>query len=199
MLEPLLHALPTAVLVVAGSAQLRFLNHAARVLMKSPHVPLFVERGIVSSSQRETKRALHRLIHAAVTGKSGGALRVRLPTTEAHRHTPEARHGVCVLVSPLAHSRTSPPEAENLALLLVSSDSQLLSTATLRALHGFTATEARLAQAIAQGQTTEEYANARGVSLATVRTQLASLRAKTGTRRQVELVALLHKTPAVFG
>jgi DNA-binding CsgD family transcriptional regulator len=50
--------------------------------------------------------------------------------------------------------------------------------------------EARLLSALIAGQSIEEFAAARGVSRSTVKNQLAALFAKTGTKRQAELVSL---------
>lgn len=60
----------------------------------------------------------------------------------------------------------------------------------LRELYGLSATEARIAAAIALGQTVEEIAAAKGVKEVTLRTQLRAVFQKTGTRRQAELVRL---------
>jgi DNA-binding CsgD family transcriptional regulator len=55
----------------------------------------------------------------------------------------------------------------------------------------FTPAEARLAQIIAQGSSLDEAAQALGIRMSTARTQLASIFAKTNTRRQGKLVAIL--------
>jgi DNA-binding CsgD family transcriptional regulator/PAS domain-containing protein len=60
----------------------------------------------------------------------------------------------------------------------------------LRELYGLSATEARVAAAIALGHTVEQIAGANGVKEVTLRTQLRSVFQKTGTTRQVELVRL---------
>ena len=61
----------------------------------------------------------------------------------------------------------------------------------LEGLFDLTRTEARIARAIAQAQSIQEIADLYGVSTGTVRNQLKSIFAKTGTGRQVELVRLL--------
>jgi DNA-binding CsgD family transcriptional regulator len=55
--------------------------------------------------------------------------------------------------------------------------------------------EARVALAIVRGEALEEIARHHHVSITTVRTQLAALFQKTGTRRQAELVSLLASMP----
>lgn len=64
----------------------------------------------------------------------------------------------------------------------------------LSGLFDLTGAEARIAREIASCRTVEEIAAQSGVSVSTVRTQLKSVLAKTGTRRQAELVGLLAGT-----
>jgi DNA-binding CsgD family transcriptional regulator len=63
----------------------------------------------------------------------------------------------------------------------------------LKQLFDFTAAEARLARLIASGVSPEQAAETIGVVRETVRNQLKSIFAKTGTHRQSELVALLSR------
>jgi len=58
----------------------------------------------------------------------------------------------------------------------------------LRAAYGLTATEAAIAVQLARGMDREEIARARGVSGATVHTQIKSIFGKVGVSREVELV-----------
>lgn len=59
----------------------------------------------------------------------------------------------------------------------------------MRQAYRLSATETQLLQALMDGQTPQEFADARGVRISTVRTQMSTLLAKTGTARQQELVA----------
>jgi DNA-binding CsgD family transcriptional regulator len=65
--------------------------------------------------------------------------------------------------------------------------------AVLERLFGLTGVEARLAIRIGRGDTPADVAQETGVSMATVRSQLAAVFAKTQTSRQAELVALLAR------
>jgi DNA-binding CsgD family transcriptional regulator len=58
---------------------------------------------------------------------------------------------------------------------------------------GLTPAEERLAVQITRGDTPADIARETGVSIATVRSQLAAVFAKTQTGRQAELVALLAR------
>jgi DNA-binding CsgD family transcriptional regulator len=64
---------------------------------------------------------------------------------------------------------------------------------TLQRMFGLTTAEMRLASGLASGFAPVDLARQQHVSRATVRSQLASIFAKTQTRRQAELVALLAR------
>jgi len=59
--------------------------------------------------------------------------------------------------------------------------------------YGLTAAEARVAEALYEGMSVSEFALAAELSISTVRNQVRGVFAKTGTRRQAELVALVSK------
>jgi DNA-binding CsgD family transcriptional regulator len=58
------------------------------------------------------------------------------------------------------------------------------------AMFGLTAAEAQLCAALLQGLSPQEHADARGVSITTVRSQIRSALSKTGQGRIAGLVAL---------
>jgi DNA-binding CsgD family transcriptional regulator len=63
----------------------------------------------------------------------------------------------------------------------------------IQTLFDLTPTEAQIARRLSAGETAEEIARATKKSVLTIRTQLKSVLAKTGTRRQSELVQLLTR------
>jgi DNA-binding CsgD family transcriptional regulator len=65
--------------------------------------------------------------------------------------------------------------------------------ALLQSLFDLTPTEAAIARRLSQGETAEQIAQATQKSVLTIRTQLKSVLAKTGTRRQSELMHLLTR------
>lgn len=69
----------------------------------------------------------------------------------------------------------------------------IADAAVLGLAFGLTRAEARLAAAVCEGRDLETVATAFGVSRLTVRTQLKTVFAKTGTRRQAELVARVSR------
>jgi DNA-binding CsgD family transcriptional regulator len=68
------------------------------------------------------------------------------------------------------------------------------SVESLRRAFNFTYREAQTAIAIADGHGLQAAADAMGVALTTARSQLQQAFAKTGTRHQAELSALVHRT-----
>lgn len=66
-------------------------------------------------------------------------------------------------------------------------------------LFGLTAAEARLAKGLASGLDLTEYASRAAVSKETVRTQLKAVFAKTGVRRQADLVRVLGEAAVAHG
>ena len=67
----------------------------------------------------------------------------------------------------------------------------------LGCLLGLTAAEQRVARGLLEGLTLAEVAGRNGVSRETVRTQLRAMLAKTGTRRQGELLMVLQRALAL--
>lgn len=102
------------------------------------------------------------------------------------------RHTVVVL--PHRRDRLLPDGA---VLYVVQPDGALPSAALLRRAYGLTAAEARLAEAIASGLSIQEVADRFEVTRNTVRSQLRSVFAKTGTDRQVVLARLVASLGAI--
>lgn len=83
---------------------------------------------------------------------------------------------------------------------LIISDPARAPGAALRALsslYRLTPAEERIASALVAGDTPDEIATSFGVKITTIRSQLASIYAKTSTRRQSELVRLVSSVPAL--
>lgn len=86
--------------------------------------------------------------------------------------------------------------SETLALLIVTpvTHGSVAQPDIIQGLFDLTPAEARVARSIASGSTPEMTALGQGVSVETVRKQLAAVLAKTGLRRQASLVGLLTGT-----
>ncbi|MDD5391117.1 MAG: hypothetical protein PHD37_17410 [Gallionellaceae bacterium] len=113
--------------------------------------------------------------------------------------TPTGRH-CCVTVLAASESQKSgfPSGRISVIALITDGGNQRVATARqLMSLFGLSPAEARLARALAQGESIESYATAAGLKRTTVRTQLYSALAKTATCKQKDLVRLLLSVPAV--
>jgi DNA-binding CsgD family transcriptional regulator len=96
-------------------------------------------------------------------------------------------------------AQDAPPGQSPRAVVMVRDpEAHRLPCDALRQLFGLTPAEAGVAQALAHGDALEKIAVDLDISLHTVKTHLQKLFRKTGTRRQGELVALLHATPAAM-
>lgn len=81
-------------------------------------------------------------------------------------------------------------ENSNVVMVITLDDvAQILSESFLSSLFGMTRAEARLTQLLARGCTLQESAEYLCLSIHTIRSQLRAILAKTGARRQAELVS----------
>jgi DNA-binding CsgD family transcriptional regulator len=88
-------------------------------------------------------------------------------------------------------------ERSTMMLVLTSACREIdIPTDALIRLFGLTPAEAHLVAALVAGSTLEEHAQQRGVSVGTVRVQLKHAQAKTGSRRQSDLVRLVLSSAA---
>lgn len=126
------------------------------------------------------RRALHLATHPRK--RQAGMVRLHAPTLE----------GWTLTVTPLP----APGRARALVVVKSLSDEQALAR-RLQALFGLSLAEAAVAAALSRGEALGDIALARGVTEATIRSQLKALFAKTGCRRQAQLVALVSSLPPV--
>ncbi|UVK51338.1 helix-turn-helix transcriptional regulator [Mesorhizobium sp. AR02] len=85
------------------------------------------------------------------------------------------------------------PDGTSIVALLDRENTSAANPQTLQRMFGLTSAETQLALRLAQGDAPLEIARSWHLSRTTIRSQLASLFAKTETRRQAELVALLGR------
>lgn len=148
-------------------------------------------------------RILHNKLHCSDHGQDGkvqGAL----------KETAQSSHATTILLTPIDRPQL------RYSLVFIQLDKGIQNTvgsvlclvapldrrrfATVRqlmGLFGLSAAEARLARALCHGDSLEEYAIDQGLKLPTVKTQLRSVFAKTGTERQASLIRLFSGIPVV--
>lgn len=189
-----LDALDRAVLVADEDGRLLLANRAGDAwLAQNPVV--VCRSGRLSSPRPAVEDKLRRLLTAATRGldgaRTGGALAMyRTGENKPHQ----------LLILPL---RPDANLAENwqrpLALLVLVDPNASISIGLdkLQALFGLTSAEARVAAALADGKSLEEFARSANLSAHTVRAQLKVALEKTGARRQAELVRVVLSLPRV--
>ncbi|MEO5883140.1 MAG: helix-turn-helix transcriptional regulator [Caldimonas sp.] len=191
-----LDRVPMGIVLLTSSGLLMHANRRAHELVNTTAALRFEPSGSLQASTPAATGHLQRLIRDAVgtaAGKSlspGGALRLI------------GRNGrrLHLIVTPLPLERS--PFADDAAAAIFCSDPDAGGGAVARQLEGLfgmTPAEARLTEALVNGQSLGEYAQARRVTMSTVRTQLKAATAKTGTRRQADLVRIVLTGPAVLG
>jgi DNA-binding CsgD family transcriptional regulator len=186
-------ALRIGALLVGATGEVLGANRRASALLAAPDGPRLKDGRVIARTPAETQ-AFHELVAAAARPRSatrparGGALLLgrdgQLPP-------------LVVLASPLQVSTGGPAWTElaiALVILRAPEEVPVPSEAALRGLYALTPAEARIA-CMLPDKTVDGIAEALGVSLATVRTHVQHLLAKTGTRRQSELVRLLVSGP----
>jgi DNA-binding CsgD family transcriptional regulator len=147
--------------------QLRFLSHD-RLCFVDSHAQVLLEQGL---EQCAGKRDAAQSIALPAIGEAPPAIAHILPIRGSGRDI-FARGDVVLLITAVGHR--SVPTVDILA-----------------GMFDLTPAEARIARAIGKGLTAQAAAASSQVSTETVRTQVKSVLAKTGVRRQVELSALL--------
>jgi DNA-binding CsgD family transcriptional regulator len=174
VLERALDMLDYALVIVNQDGKLEYKNRVAAALLKDSPGPL----------GRAQLRAAIRL--ACLEARASGLF-------VARRGRPPWR----VIVAPI-HLGSPESGPRGAAIWIVDTQAAGLPAVQLLAvLFGLSQAEARLGVSLLAGRTPEECARHAGVGVATIRSQLHNIFAKTGVRRQAELVALLSKVPAL--
>lgn len=187
----ILDRVDAALVAVTGEGEVRFSNAAARECLAGGS-GLHLAGGRLAAASAERQGALAQAVRNAA--RFGARTELTFRDAGGQRHC-------WVLVAPLAEGATASADDERLALLLVHDpDSPAPSpVAFLRETFGATAAEARLAEALADGRTAEEFAEGAKLSMNTVRTQIRALLTKTCLNRQADLLRLLARLPRLRG
>lgn len=188
MLEAL-DRIDTGVLVLDGSGSILQASLRARSLL-SDNAELAVVGGRLTLRPAALQdRLLSRLqdvliVAAGRTGRAAAALSI--PRRQ--------RVPLALELSPLRPSARLFEEQRPACLVFIRDPQAPMAVDRLRDLFGLTRTEGLVAAALGQGHSLEDIAAGMSIGLATVRTHLKRLLAKTGTHRQAEAVALLARS-----
>lgn len=191
MFEDSLEALPAATLLLDRHGRLARANAPAEALLGSRRaLRLGAGRRLVFTDAVAQAR-LESVLDSVRRGHGDGA-----GASFAVRRSDGAAP-LRANVAPLrpASSFDAPPFSiltDNLpaVILAISEPPPLGNFAILAEYYGLSPAERRIARALCDGSTLQDYADARGISIHTARNQLKSLMSKAGVARQSQLVAL---------
>ena len=187
--DAILDASTTASFLLSASGRLLYMNKAGATLC-SDRDGVMERNGHLVPARPERRTEWAAQVSAASSSRRhpGGALML-------------ARSGkspLQVLVSPF-RADTSKRTGRVLVLATEPDRPMQFPDTVLRQLYGLTAAETEVANGLLTGFAPEAIATIRGVSVGTVRTQIKSLFLKTSTRRQSDLLRLLHTLPQANG
>lgn len=194
MADDLLDRLAHAVILVDQRGHVVRMNQRATEIVAQGD-GLLNQHGVLRGVRPTDTAALHRLIGEAVNSEPGSesaaGIGLRL-------ERPLHRWPLTALVTRL-RSRESAPNGCAVVAVLVSDPEQsaAIDVSMLRQWFGLTTAEARLAVVLAQGHSLAQGLERLGVGANTARTHLKAIFAKTGTKRQAELVRLLLSAPTL--
>lgn len=175
------------ILLVDGDASVHYANAAARTLMDGDGLVKAVN-DILSAHHANDG---HRLKSAIADTCANGAGRVVVLGSES------GGQPLVVLLLPF-HEETQSERGRALVLVRSGKGMSDILINSLRQLFRLSPAEASIAVALGTGMDLNELAHQRGVKLNTLRSQVASIMAKTGTRRQAQLVALVARIDSVL-
>jgi DNA-binding CsgD family transcriptional regulator len=189
LLAHVLDEIDYGVLLMADARHVLHVNHAARGELGETH-PLQLLGGELRARQAKDVAALHDAVHDA----THRGLRRLLSLGEGAQ-----RIGVSVV--PLGWPAVADDGAPGGALLMLGRR-QVCGTLSIHGYaraHGLSEGEERVLRALCDGMTPNEIARQHRVKIATVRTQIAHIRAKTDTPGIRELVQSVAVLPPMMG
>lgn len=174
-------------LMIGEDGHVMHVNHAARMELEDQH-PLMLDGRVLRARDLRDQTALV----DALQGASRRGLRRLLSLGDG-----EHRAGVSVVPLPLL-----PGEASSAATLLVLGKSQVcgaLSVQGFARAHKLSPGEEQVLIALCDGASPSDIAQANGVAISTVRTQIANIRAKTGSDSIRSLIHQVAVLPPLVG
>jgi DNA-binding CsgD family transcriptional regulator/PAS domain-containing protein len=186
--------LSTGILLTEDSGRIAYMNSSAESILKDGSA-LKATDGRLVAARPGARDALSLALERSVAGKAPpatGQYAIPLPDGEGA--------GLIANVLPLEwRDGRNPLAALPGAAAVIIQNPAEGATPPIDAfglLYGLTAAERHVLEHIAESQSPQETADRLGVSLATVKTHLQKLFAKTNTRRQADLISLVARSTA---
>lgn len=187
--ETALAHLQDGVLLLAPGGTVLYVNPAAATICQA-NDGLAVRRGVLEIRCRRARATVERALAAA--GAPTSLDRVHSAQVVVSRRADGPPY--LLTISPARSGDDTVGAASDAAVIVFIRDplrSGRLAPEVLEEAYRLTAAEAALATALFDGMTVRQFAQDRGVTLATARTQLASVMQKMGVHRQTDLIRLL--------
>jgi DNA-binding CsgD family transcriptional regulator/PAS domain-containing protein len=180
--------LRVAALVTDRFGTLRYVNAAARMILKQKEA-LRLSHGVVAGATGQDTAALRKsIMRALAEGSSGLASRILVRLSR-----PTQASDLLISIAPVGSDEAfNVPGHQMLAVLFVLDPERRYEgdVEALQRLFGLTQVESEIMLRIARGQTPREAADELGRSYETVRSHLKTIYGKTGTRTQSALGGL---------
>ncbi|TPM24857.1 helix-turn-helix transcriptional regulator [Mesorhizobium sp. B2-3-4] len=189
--------LPFGMFMVNGHCRILQMNEVAETLLALPGGPFELKEGEIVLSDAQDTMSLRRLVVDACSSSdgvmpgTGGAMLV----PSEHKLSDHPR--LVLSVAPYVDTQAYGLTGERRAVIMVNEVTPRAREGLdlhVRALFDLTPSEARLAAGLVSGRSLKEIAASGGITVKTGRTYLERIFAKTATRQQSELVALLKNT-----
>lgn len=187
--------LGVAAFLVDIDARILFANPAGSTLLSEGDGLLAPDGRLAARNGRRTEQLLHLVRQAAraaagIGHHPGGAM--PLPRRD--------RRPLTALISPMKGEALAPGLPVPAALIFVRDPTRRMITQpdALKVLFGLTASEARVAMALTDGESPEEVASRLQTSIHTVRLHIKNAMAKMGVHRQAEMVAIILRSAAAL-
>jgi DNA-binding CsgD family transcriptional regulator len=187
VLAQMADALPWPMLVLHADGWLMYANRAARVLLNDGRTLSLDGRRLLLTPAR-----LQDDLDTAGAAAAGSGARSLMTL-------PGPGTGYTATIARLGTSDSGTPtgEAAHVLLALAGDDSRIADTQCFAELHGLSKAETRVLLGLARGESSTLVAQALGVTASTVRSQILSLRRKTGHASVAHLLRALNRMPPV--
>ena len=184
-----LDRLDTGILMVDGTGRVILASGMAERLLRE-NAELAVVRGRLALHPPALQDKFLALVRGAIETAQGRIAKPGVALSIPRLH----RMPLGLEIAPFRPSISAFGEQRPAVLVFIRDPETPISVVRLRELFGLTRTEGAVAAALGRGSSLEDIAANMGVGLATVRTHLKRILAKTGTHRQAEAAALLARS-----
>jgi DNA-binding CsgD family transcriptional regulator/PAS domain-containing protein len=183
-----LDSLTLGVIFIDRSGLPLWLNSRAQEIVRRSNVLQLSSAGLTARRQSDA-HSVRKLVNGALTAGTQDLLAIS-------RDADELRPLLLIAVplKPISIQQTSERAAYGVVFISDPDRTDSPTVESLRRAFKLTNREAQMAIAVAHGHGLQAAADMMGVALTTARTQLQQAFAKTGTRHQAELAALVHRT-----